>query len=70
MAKKKSSVVKSQRGHNETTNVHANATNVVVMPESDKPVDPFEDTAAPARDTEGDDVVRRDFSGESGSGKG
>jgi hypothetical protein len=66
----KNSVTKSQRGHNETTNKGAAVDNFADLPESDKPVDPFENTMVPERDTRGADHKMRDWTGESGSPKG
>jgi hypothetical protein len=61
---------KDQRGNSETGDTYKKVKNVADLPQSDQPVDPFEAIDAPARDTEGVDVTRRDFSGESGTGKG
>lgn len=58
------------RGLNETGNKTQTPKNVADLPQADQPVDPFESVDAPDLDFRGEDVEARDWSGESGSGKG
>lgn len=58
------------RGLSEAAQKGVKVKNVADLPQSDQPVDPFETVNAPALDIRGEDVETKDWSDESGTGKG